>query len=146
MALSETILSTPLLIGGEERETADSFAVLDPHDGSVIGHAAAATERDALDAVAAADRAWPAWAALSAAERIEICLKAVENLGADLAQRAEVLSRENGKIRFEAEIDMHVFAGRFHEAAVYARELDTPETIAGPPYNSRSWQRASRTR
>jgi len=136
MALSETILSTPLLIGGEERETADSFAVLDPHDGSVIGHAAAATERDALDAVAAADRAWPAWAALSAAERIEICLKAVENLGADLAQRAEVLSRENGKIRFEAEIDMHVFAGRFHEAAVYARELDTPETIAGPPYNS----------
>jgi len=130
MAVSETILSTPLLIGGEERETAESFAVLDPHDGSVIGHAAAATEQDALDAVTAAERAWPAWAALSAAERVDICLRAVEGLAGDLAERAEVLSRENGKVRFEAEIDMHVFAGRFYEAAVYARELDTPETIA----------------
>ena len=84
----------------------------------------------------AAQRAWPAWAALSAAERIEICLKALETLPNDLDERAEVLSRENGKIRFEAEIDLHVFGGRFHEAAVYARELDTPETIAGPPYNT----------
>lgn len=136
MTVSETILSTPLLIGGEEREAADSFAVHDPHDGSVIGHAAAASQQDALDAVAAAQRAWPAWAALSAAERIDLCLKALETLPSDLAERAEVLSRENGKIRFEAEIDLHVFAGRFHEAAVYARELDTPEQISGPPYNS----------
>ncbi|HTW12172.1 MAG TPA: aldehyde dehydrogenase family protein, partial [Solirubrobacteraceae bacterium] len=128
--MSETILSTPLLIGGEEREAADSFAVFDPHDGSIIGHAAAASEQDALDAVASAEHAFPEWAALSAAQRIDLCLKAVANLDADLAERAEVLSRENGKIRFEAEIDMHVFAGRFHEAAVYARELDTPETIA----------------
>ena len=42
MAVSETILSTPLLIGGEERETAESFAVYSPHDGSLVGHAAAA--------------------------------------------------------------------------------------------------------
>ncbi len=136
MAVSETILSTPLLIGGEERETTETFAVHDPHDGSLIGHAAAASERDALDAVAAAERAWPAWAALSAAQRVEACLSALETLPSDLQARAEVLSRENGKIRFEAEIDMHVFAGRFHEAAVYARELDTPELIAGPPYNT----------
>jgi acyl-CoA reductase-like NAD-dependent aldehyde dehydrogenase len=136
MAVSETILSTPLLIGGEEREAEDSFAVHDPHDGSLIGHAAAASRQDALDAVAAAERAWPAWAALSAAERVEICVKALATLPSDLDERAEVLSRENGKIRFEATIDLHVFAGRFHEAGVYARELDKPELIAGPPYNS----------
>jgi acyl-CoA reductase-like NAD-dependent aldehyde dehydrogenase len=135
MAISEAV-TTPLVINGEDRSTAESFAVYDPHDGSVVGHAAAATTQDALDAVAAAERAWPAWAALSAAERIDICLKALETLPDDLAERAEVLSRENGKIRFEAEIDMHVFAGRFHGAAAYARELDTPETIAGPPYNT----------
>ncbi len=135
MAISEA-LTTPLVINGEERSTADMFAVLDPHDGSVIGHAAAATTDDALDAVEAAQRAWPAWAALSAAERIDICLKALETLPEDFAERAEVLSRENGKIRFEAEIDLHVFVGRFHEAAKYARELDDVETIAGPPYNT----------
>ena len=43
MAVSDTTTSTPLLINGEERETADSFAVHDPHDGSVIGHAASAS-------------------------------------------------------------------------------------------------------
>ena len=135
MAISEAV-STPLLINGEERLTAEKLAVHDPHDGSLIGYAAAASTQDALDAVAAAERAWPAWAALSAAERIDICLKALETLPNDLDDRAEVLSRENGKIRFEATIDMHVFVGRFHEAAKYAKDLDTPETIPGPPYNT----------
>src|SRR6202012_2388686 len=32
--------------------------------------------------------------------------------------------------------DLQVFAGRFHEAAKYAKDLDTPETIPGPPYNT----------
>jgi len=73
---------------------------------------------------------------LSAAERIDVCLKALETLPNDLSERAEVLSRENGKVRFEAEIDLMVFVGRFHGAAEYARELDKVETIAGPPYNT----------
>jgi acyl-CoA reductase-like NAD-dependent aldehyde dehydrogenase len=135
MAISEAV-TTPLLINGEERSTADSLAVHEPHDGSLIGHAAAASTQDALDAVAAAERAWPAWAALSATERIDICLEALGSLPGDLEERAEVLSRENGKTRFEATIDLQVFIGRFHEAAKYARELDTPETIPGPPYNT----------
>src|SRR5579875_3562706 len=135
MAISEAV-STPLVINGEERDTSEKLAVKDPHDGSLVGHAAAATTQDALDAVSAAERAWPAWAALPVAERIEMCLKALDGLEADLDERAGVLSRENGKIRFEASIDLQVFVGRFHEAAKYARELDTPETIAGPPYNS----------
>src|SRR6201986_923359 len=136
MAISEAVTNTPLVINGEDRPTAESFAVLDPHDGSVIGHAASATTQDALDAVTAAERAWPAWAALSAAERIDICLKARETLPPDVSERADVLSRENGKIRFEAEIDLMVFAGRFHGAAAYARELDEVETIDGPPYKT----------
>ena len=135
MAIGEAV-STPLLINGEERATGEKLAVNDPHDGSLIGNAAAASTQDALDAVAAAERAWPAWAALSAAERIDICLNALATLPDDLDERAEVLSRENGKVRFEATIDLQVFVGRFHEAAKYARDLDTPETIAGPPYKT----------
>jgi acyl-CoA reductase-like NAD-dependent aldehyde dehydrogenase len=136
MAVSEATVQTPLLIGGEERSTAESFAVYEPADGSVIGYAASATEQDALDAVAAAQAAWPAWRALSAAERVSRCLAALSGLDSDFAQRAEILSRENGKIRFEAEIDLHVFVGRFHEAAKYAPELDKVEHIAGPPFNT----------
>ena len=136
MAVSQTSISTPLLINGEERETTDSFAVHDPHDGSVIGHAAAASEQDALDAVAAAQAAWPAWSQIPAAERAQITLRALDGLDSDFGERAEVLSRENGKIRFEAEIDLHVFSGRFHLAALFAPELDSPEHIAGPPYRT----------
>ena len=55
---------------------------------------------------------------------------------ADAGERAEILSRENGKVRFEATIDLHVFVGRFHQAAEFAPELDTPEHIAGPPFNT----------
>jgi acyl-CoA reductase-like NAD-dependent aldehyde dehydrogenase len=83
-----------------------------------------------------AQQAWPAWAARSAAERTAITLKALEGLDADADERADILSRENGKVRFEAAIDLHVFTGRFHQAAEFAAELDSPEHIAGPPFST----------
>ena len=131
------MVSTPLLFAGEERGTAETFPVYDPaHTGTIIGHAAAASADDALDAVAAAHKAWPAWAALSAAERVAIVLKALDGLDADAEARAEILSRENGKVRFEASVDLMVFVGRFHQAAEFAPELDQDESIAGPPFNT----------
>jgi len=131
------MVSTPLLFAGEERGTAETFPVYDPaHTGAIIGHAAAASADDALDAVTAAHKAWPAWAALSAAERVAIVLKALDGLDADAEARAEILSRENGKVRFEASVDLMVFVGRFHQAAEFAPELDQDESIAGPPFNT----------
>jgi acyl-CoA reductase-like NAD-dependent aldehyde dehydrogenase len=128
-------LSTGLLIGGEERQAAGSFAVYDPAQrGAIVGYAAAASAADAQDAVRAAHEAWPAWAALSAAERTQISLKALDGLDADAEERAELLSRENGKVRFEAAIDLQVFVGRFHQAAQFAPELDSQEQIDGPPF------------
>lgn len=135
MALSDAV-ATPLLIAGEERATSETFDVHDPHDGSVIGHAASASTADAEAAVAAAHKAWPAWAALSAAERTEKALAALQTLDEDADERAELLSRENGKVRFEATIDTQVFIGRFHEAAAYSPQLDEDEHIAGPPFNT----------
>jgi acyl-CoA reductase-like NAD-dependent aldehyde dehydrogenase len=136
-ALSDSGVSTPLLIAGEERAAAETFPVYDPaHTGAIVGHASAASAADAQDAVAAARQAWPAWAALSATERAGIALKALEGLDADADERADILSRENGKVRFEAAIDLAVFAGRFHQAAEFAPELDQDEHIAGPPFNT----------
>ena len=93
--------------------------------------------QDALDAVSAAERAWPAWAALPVAERIDICLKALETLPNDLDERAEVLSRENGKIRFEA-VDRPAGLRRALPRGGQVRDASStpPETIAGPPYNT----------
>jgi acyl-CoA reductase-like NAD-dependent aldehyde dehydrogenase len=134
MALSTT--STPLLIGGEERTADDSFPVYDPHNGEVVGLAAAASTEDAQDAVRAAHEAWPAWAALPATERCSRVLAALEALDTDADERAELLVRENGKIRFEATIDLHVFVDRFHRAASFAAHLDEDEHIEGPPFTT----------
>jgi acyl-CoA reductase-like NAD-dependent aldehyde dehydrogenase len=134
---SDTGLSTGLLIGGEERPAAAYFAVHDPaRPGAIVGHAAAASAADAEAAVTAAHEAWPAWADRSAAERTGIVLKALDGLDADAGERAEILSRENGKVRFEAAIDTQVFVGRFHQAAEFAPALDQPELIAGPPFST----------
>ena len=87
-------------------------------------------------ALAAAEAAWPAWAALTAAGRSDMVLKALDGLEADNDERADLLSLENGKIRFEAVIDLAVFSGRFHQAAQFAPELDTDEHLAGPPFST----------
>jgi acyl-CoA reductase-like NAD-dependent aldehyde dehydrogenase len=134
-ATADTAITTPLLIGGAERATAESFPVYDPSaSGTIVGYAAAATAADAHDAVSAAHAAWPGWAALSASERAGIVINALGGLDADADERAELLVRENGKIRFEATIDLHVFEGRFHQAATFAPLLDENEHIAGPPF------------
>jgi acyl-CoA reductase-like NAD-dependent aldehyde dehydrogenase len=138
MTTSIAAINTPLLINGEERAGgAGTFPVYDPaQTGEIIGYAAAATADDARAAVAAAEAAWPAWSALTATERTAIVLKALEGLETDNDARTDVLSRENGKIRFEAFIDLAVFSGRFHQAAEFAPELDVDEHIQGPPFNT----------
>jgi acyl-CoA reductase-like NAD-dependent aldehyde dehydrogenase len=137
MAVGNVMIETHLLIGGVERTTTESFAVADPtRNGEIVGRAAAASSADAEDAVSAAAAAWPAWAALSASERVPQVLAALAGLDSDFDERAELLVRENGKIRFEAEIDLHVFVGRFHQAAAFASAVDEREQIAGPPFNT----------
>jgi acyl-CoA reductase-like NAD-dependent aldehyde dehydrogenase len=137
MTTAADAISTPLLIAGEERPGgAGTFPVYDPaQSGAIIGYAAASRD-DALAAVAAAEAAWPGWAALTATERVGIVLKALKGLETDNDARTDILSRENGKIRFEAFIDIAVFSGRFHQAAEYAPELDVDEHIQGPPFNT----------
>ncbi|MEO6532626.1 MAG: NAD-dependent succinate-semialdehyde dehydrogenase [Pseudolysinimonas sp.] len=88
-----------LFIGGEWRagSSGERFPVRDPADGSVIAQFAVATERDCLDAVAAAERAAPAWAATAPRARAEMLRAAFEILTAERDQLAEIMVRENGK-------------------------------------------------
>lgn len=132
--MTSSATSTPLLIGGDEREAVDSLPVYDPSNRELIGHAAAASIGDAEDAVRAAHDAWPAWAALSTAERVRLALASLEGLESDADERAELLVRENGKTRMEATIDSLVLIGRFHQAAAVAAHADAEETLAGPPF------------
>jgi acyl-CoA reductase-like NAD-dependent aldehyde dehydrogenase len=127
-------ITTELFIDGETTDAPDALRVVDPADGdSVVGYAAAATAAQAAKAVAAADRAFPAWAALDPSERAVRIAAALAPLEADRPATAEVLTRENGKIRMESVIDSIVFEHRCRLAIDLAGEVDTGHDLATPP-------------
>jgi acyl-CoA reductase-like NAD-dependent aldehyde dehydrogenase len=125
---------TGLFIGGEGREATEGFPVYEPADPEVvIGYAAAASADEARDAVQAAHRAFLEWAALGAERRAELVVASLETLGEDEEERIELLSRENGKVRAECEIEMQALAGRFQLAAGLVGELSPTRTLDAPP-------------
>ncbi|MFI0397208.1 aldehyde dehydrogenase family protein [Paracoccus jiaweipingae] len=87
----------PNIIDGQPDQTGTAFDVLNPATGAVVGQAVSA-DTTALDrAVAAARRAFPAWAATPWAERQAACAK-IATLIADQAESlARLLTAEQGK-------------------------------------------------
>ena len=128
---------TGLYIDGALVDTAQGLRVVDPADGvSVVGHAASASAAQATEAVTAAARAFPAWAALSPADRAAALDAALEPLAADRPAIADLLTRENGKIRMESVIDSAVFEHRCRLAIDLASSVDEVTTLAAPPYRT----------
>jgi acyl-CoA reductase-like NAD-dependent aldehyde dehydrogenase len=128
---------TDLFFGGEARSADDHLEVIDPADGrSIVGYAAAASAKQAEEAVAAAHRAFPAWAARSPRERAELIAAALAPLEAGRPGIAEILTRENGKIRMESFIDSIVFEHRCRLAVGLADQVEDVVTIPGPPYRT----------
>ncbi len=129
-----TNVRTGLYIGGEERFTDDVLTVADPgKPGVVVGEAASATPADVADAVAAANAAFPAWAALSPQERAAQMAAAIEGIADDRDTDAAILSQENGKIRMEGWIDALVFEIRWNLALMHADEVDASRTLPAIP-------------
>ena len=125
-------VTTPLYIGGKERQTASQVAIADPaKPGVVVGYAAAATTQDVNDAVAAAKAAYPAWAALSPEQRAGKMLAALAGIAENRDADAAILSQENGKIRFEAWIDSLVLELRWKLAVGHADEVNAAKVL--PP-------------
>jgi acyl-CoA reductase-like NAD-dependent aldehyde dehydrogenase len=125
-------VTTSLYIGGQERQTADRMAIADPaKPGVVVGHAAAATSKDAGDAVAAAKAAYPAWAALAPQQRAEKMLAALAGIAENRDDDAAILSQENGKIRMEAWVDSLVLELRWKLALSLADEVNASKVL--PP-------------
>jgi acyl-CoA reductase-like NAD-dependent aldehyde dehydrogenase len=133
-AATREVPRVPLLIGGEPLSTGEWLDVMDPAAPErVVGHAALANEALARRAVDAASKASKAWGALAPERRAELLITALGALEAGRAENAEILSRENGKIRREAEVDLAVFLGRCRLAAGLAGELSERHTLPHKP-------------
>lgn len=124
-------IRTPLLIGGEEVSTEARAPVYDPAaPKEIVGYAAQATIDQSREAVDAAARAWPEWRDLGPDRRAELLLGSLGALEADAAERAEILVRENGKVRAEAEIELNVFVNRCRLSAGLAEELKSVRRLS----------------
>jgi acyl-CoA reductase-like NAD-dependent aldehyde dehydrogenase len=100
--------------GGVVPGGAGTYPVTNPVRPAEVVLAAPSASPDQLDAaVAAARRAQPAWAALDAAERAELVAKASAAAGAavDAHGLATLLTREHGKVLWEAQFDAGTMAG-----------------------------------
>ena len=115
-----------MLIGGESRAAASgaTFERRNPLDHSVATRAPAATPADAVAAVDAAARAFPAWAAMGPGERRALLLKASQALEAKGAAFAAAMAAETGASGIWAGFNVHLAAGMLLEAASLTTQIN----------------------
>jgi acyl-CoA reductase-like NAD-dependent aldehyde dehydrogenase len=89
----------PNVVDGREQAAADgqTFEKLAPATGEPVSTVARSQKRDVDDAVGAAERAQPAWAARTVEERGRILRRIAQLLERDVEQVADVVARETGK-------------------------------------------------
>jgi succinate-semialdehyde dehydrogenase/glutarate-semialdehyde dehydrogenase len=90
-------MRTQLYIDGQWVDGNGTLDVIDPSDGSVIAKVATAGDAEMEAALAAADRAAPAWAKTAPRVRAEMLRKAFELMTQEADYLAELISKENGK-------------------------------------------------
>lgn len=128
-----------MLIGGEHVSAASgkTFERRCPLDGSVATAAPAASAQDAIAAVDAAAKAFPAWSATGPSERRARLLKAAAALEAKTPQFIAVMAAETGAGAPWAGFNAHLAAGMLQEAAALTTQIsgevipsDVPGSLA----------------
>jgi acyl-CoA reductase-like NAD-dependent aldehyde dehydrogenase len=115
-----------LLIDGVSRGASDggTFDRIDPATGQVASRAAAATLADADAAVAAAARAFPAWAALAPTERRRRLLAAADRMDARAGEFIETGRAETGAMENWYGFNVMLAANMLREAAAMTTQID----------------------
>ena len=85
-------------IGGHRVASATTFDDISPIDGSLIAQVARGGKAEADAAVAAARAAFPAWAALTPAERGVILHRVADNVEAHIEELAQLETADNGSL------------------------------------------------
>lgn len=133
------IVETQLYINGAPCAASDGgfYDIFNPaRPAELVGRAAAGTPQDVDRAVKAAHAAFPAWAALSYAERADILRKVAAAITQDMAEvetRARLFTREHGKILRETHLEISRLGERFIQSANYAARLAEDEIIRAAP-------------
>lgn len=128
-----------MLIGGQKAAAASgkTFERRNPLDGTVATRAPAASAEDAVAAVEAAAKAFPAWSAMGPGARRALLLKAAAALEARTPQFIEIMAAETGAAAPWAGFNAHLAAGMLQEAASITTQIggevipsDVPGSLA----------------
>ncbi|KHO20901.1 succinate-semialdehyde dehydrogenase [Mycolicibacterium setense] len=155
MAIEDLISSVPtgLWIGGEERQAASTFNVLDPSDDQVLATVADATAADAIAALDAACAVQAEWAATAPRKRGEILRSVFEKIterADDIAalmtlEMGKVLAESKGEVAYGAEFfrwfseEAVRIAGRFTPAPAGTGRILVTKQAVGPCYAITPW-------
>jgi len=97
-----SLLKTDALVGGEWIQGSARFDVTDPATGRKLADVPNLGAKEAEQAIAAADRAWPAWRSKTAKERSILMRKWYDLLMANADDLARIMTAEQGKPFAEA--------------------------------------------
>ncbi len=122
-----------LYIAGEWRHGSSTGPAVSPSSGETFATVAIADENIAGQAVEAAARAWPGWAALSAFERADVMQAAASSIREHRDDLARVLTEDQGKpLAAEAYDEVDELAEYFRMAAADAvrQEGSMPQSVS----------------
>ena len=112
-----------LRVGGEARQTSESFDRLNPVTGEVATTASAASVADANAACDAAAAAFPAWSALGPNARRALLMKAAAALETKAPQFVDAMMGEIGATEGWARFNLMLAAGMVREAAAMTTQI-----------------------
>jgi succinate-semialdehyde dehydrogenase/glutarate-semialdehyde dehydrogenase len=92
-----TLLKTQALINGEWVDGPSRFAVTDPATGATLTEVANLGAEQTAQAIAAANKAWPGWRAMTAKARGAIMMKWFQLLNQHADDLARIMTAEQGK-------------------------------------------------
>lgn len=155
MAFEDLISSVPtgLWIGGEERQAASTFNVLDPSDDQVLATVADASAADAVAALDAACAVQAEWAATAPRKRGEILRSVFETITERADDIAALMTLEMGKIVAESKGEVTYGAeffrwfseeavrigGRYTPAPAGTGRIIVTKQAVGPCYAITPW-------
>ena len=131
-----TLLKTAALIDGQWVDGSARFDVVDPATGRKLADVARLGAAEAESAIAAADRAWPAWRAKTAKERAAILMKWFALLHQHADDLARIMTAEQGKPLAEARGEV-VYGASFIEWFAEEAKRVYGETIPTTDANKR---------
>jgi succinate-semialdehyde dehydrogenase/glutarate-semialdehyde dehydrogenase len=131
-----SLLKTDALVDGRWIPGSARFAVTDPATGAKLAEVANLDADDAAAAIAAADRAWPAWRSKTAKERSAILMKWFQLLHQHADDLARIMTAEQGKPLAEAKGEVAYGASFIEWFAEEAKRI-YGETIPSTDNNKR---------